>query len=197
MPNHLEYDVLQIDIGLTHDYDKCLIKSSTFYGYICVDDFCEWLFTEENRNTTVMAHNGAGYDFKFILQWCITKKHLLPSSFIRQGSRITYMTFEKYRLRFIDSYNFFMEPLKKLSETYKIDTLKGHFPHHFNTRQNQNYIGRIPSEAMFGAKNMMPDNYKEFHEWHKQQLHITDWNFKEELIKYCRADVELLSKAVL
>jgi hypothetical protein len=37
-----------------------------FYGYNCVDDFCEWLFTEENRNTTVMAHNGAGYDFKFI-----------------------------------------------------------------------------------------------------------------------------------
>ena len=45
-----------------------------------------------------------------------------------------------------------MEPLKKLSETYKIDTLKGHFPHPFNTRQNQNYIGRIPSESMFGAK---------------------------------------------
>jgi len=72
MPNHLEYDVLQIDTGLTHDYDKCLIKSSNFYDYNCVDDFCEWLFTEENRNTTVMAHNGAGYDFKFILQWCIT-----------------------------------------------------------------------------------------------------------------------------
>ena len=41
MPNRLEYDVLRIDIGLTHDYDKCLIKSSNFYDYNCVDDFCE------------------------------------------------------------------------------------------------------------------------------------------------------------
>ena len=43
----------------------------------------------------------------------------------------------------------------------------------------------------------MPDNYKEFHEWHKQQLHITDWNFIEELITCCLAEIELLSKAVL
>ena len=116
-PNHLEYDVLQIDEEMTHEYDKCLITSSSFYGYNCVDDFCEWLFTEANRNTTVMAHNGAGYDFKFILHWRITKKHLLPSSFIRQGSRITYRTFQKYRMRFVVSYNFFMESLKKLPET--------------------------------------------------------------------------------
>ena len=75
-----------------------------------------------------------------------------------------------------------MEPFRKLSETYQIDTLKGHFPHHFDTRENQQYIGRIPSEAMLGAKNMMPDNYKEFHEWHEHQLHRTDWKFKEDVV---------------
>ena len=58
------------------------------------------------------------------------------------------------------------------------------------------YIGRIPSEAMIGARNMMPDKHKELHEWHQQQLLITDWNFEGELIKYCRADVELLSKGI-
>ena len=129
-----------------------------------------------------MAQNGAGYDFTFILQRCITKKHLLPSCCIRQGSRITYMSVEKYRLRFVDCYNFLMDPSKKLSEAYQIDTSKRHFPHHFNTRENQHYIGRIPSEAMFGAKKMMPDNYKEFYERHQQVLHRTDWNFKEKSI---------------
>ena len=39
--------------------------------------------------------------------------------------------------------------------------------------------------------------YNEFKEWHDNQLAITDWNFKDELIKYCRADVELLSKTIL
>ena len=105
-PNHVEYDLLQIDEELTHDYENCLIKTSNFSGYNCADEFCEWLFTEDNYNTTVIAHNGAGYDNKFILKWCITKKGLLPSSFIRQGSRITYMSFEKFRIRFVDSYIF-------------------------------------------------------------------------------------------
>ena len=45
---------------------------------------------------------------------------------------------------------------------------------------------------------MSPEDYKnDFLPWYKEQAHVTDWNFKDELIKYCRADVELLSKAVL
>ena len=45
---------------------------------------------------------------------------------------------------------------------------------------------------------MMPDAYnKDFKPWYDKQLKITNWNFKEEMKKYCRADVELLSKTVL
>ena len=45
---------------------------------------------------------------------------------------------------------------------------------------------------------MNPEEYdKYFKPWYDQQKHITDWNVKTELIKYCRADVELLSKTVL
>ena len=65
----------------------------------------------------------------------------------------TYMTFSKYQIRFIDSYLFMVEPLKNLSDTYNIDTLKGYFPHHFNINENQNYIGEIPSAENFGVKN--------------------------------------------
>ena len=54
---------------------------------------------------TVIAHSGAGYDNKFILQYCLTKG-IVPSAFIRQGSRITYMIFKRFRIRFIDSYHF-------------------------------------------------------------------------------------------
>ena len=45
---------------------------------------------------------------------------------------------------------------------------------------------------------MMPEEYdKHFKPWYDQQKDITDWSFKDELIKYCRADVELLSKTIL
>ena len=196
-PNHVEIDVLRIDSKLTHNYEDCLIDSFGINGYGCEAKFCDWLFTEENKNSTVIAHNGAGYDNKFILQYCLFKG-LTPSSFIRQGSRITYMRFEKFNIRFIDSIHFFLQPLRKLSTTYNINTIKGHFPHLFNRPENQNYIGCIPDEKMFGVKNMSPEEYeKEFKPWYNQQKDVTNWNFKKEFIKYCRADVELLSKTVL
>jgi hypothetical protein len=125
------------------------------------------------------------------------------------------MSFRKYNIRFVDSFNFFMCRLKDLSKTFDIDTLKGHFPHHFNTEENQTYIGKIPDEEMFGASAMSVEDYisvkhllvdgikscnlefSGFLPWYRQQKETTDWNFKEELIRYCRADVELLGKAVL
>ena len=87
--------------------------------------------------------------------------------------------------------------MKNLTKTFNIDTIKGYFPHHFNRPENQEYIGKLPSKEAYGYKNMMPKSVKYFNEWYEQQTSITDWNFKTELIRYCRADVELLSKSVL
>ena len=200
-PNHVEIDVLEVDEGTTHTYDNCLVYSFNFSGYGCQNVFFDWLFTENNMGSTVIAPNGAGYDNKFILQYCLNKG-LIPSAFIRQGSRITYMSFKNYHISFIDSLHSFLQPLKKLSSTYNIDTLKGyfphHFPHHFNKPENQNYVGKIPDEKEYGVKNMMVDEYeKDFKPWYNQQPSITDWSFKKEMKTYCRADVELLSKTVL
>ena len=94
-------------------------------------------------------------------------KGIVPSAFIRQGSRITYMSFKRFRIRFIDSYHFLLQPLKNLSATYDIDTIKGHFRHKFNKIENQNYVGKIPDESEFGVKNMMPNDYdNDFKPWY-------------------------------
>ena len=128
------------------------------------------------------------------LKWCISKS-LRPNTYICQGSHITLMRFEKYNLTFKDSLNLFLSPLAALSKTYGIDTVKGFFPHHFNTIENQNYIGNIPSEEQFGVKNMDPEIYKKI-PWY-ESVKNEAWNFKEEFVKYCVADVVLLAKAVL
>jgi hypothetical protein len=108
------------------------------------------------------------------------------------------MAFRKYKLRFVDTLHFFLEPLSKVSSTYNIDTIKGFFPHMFNSPENQNYIGSMPDEDMYGAKNMNATTYqKNFKPWYDGEKHRGNWDFKEEMIKYCRADVEVLSKAVL
>ena len=168
-----------------------------------MNDFCNWLFDEKNKHSTVFAHNAAGYDNKFVIKWCL-EKCLPPNTYIRQGNRITLMTFKKFNLRFIDSYHFFLQPLKGLSKTYGLDTVKGYFPHHFNRPENQNYIGPIPPMEQFGHLNMMnstgEDDYEGSYEcflaWYDEQKGST-WDFKEQMALYCEADVVLLAKAIL
>ena len=196
-PNHVDADVLTI--GETHGYDDCKHGTFTYSGYDVVNKFCDWLFTSKHSHSTVVAHNQAGYDGRFILQWRLNEG-LHPSKFIRQGSRIMYMEFVKIHIRFVDSLHFFLEPLTNLSSTYTIDTLKGFFPHFFNTPGNRNYISKVPSEGMYGVRHMDADTYdKKFKPWYKQVVaeNQSDWGFRDAMVKYCRADVELLSKAVL
>ena len=122
------------------------------------------------------------------------------------------MKFKKNNIRFIDSLHFLLKPLRDLPKIFNIaDCEKGYFPFLFNTLENANYIGTIPSEEMFGAKNMMPDDYEKisyekdgitiksrsgFLPWYEVQSGST-WNLKEELVKYCRDDVKVLSKSIL
>ena len=49
-------------------------------------------------------------------------------------------------------------------------TVKGNLPHHFNTRENQNYVGPIPEARMLGEHKGQSD-YDDFHKWHKEQEH--------------------------
>ena len=129
------------------------------------------------------AHNQAGYDAKFLLQWCI-KHEMLPDKYIQQGSGITYMYFYKFKLRFVDTYKFFLSPLADLSKTYGIDTVKGYFPHHFNTPENQNYVGRYPSIEMHGPKNMFPKTNADFTKWY-DTVKNNKFDFALEFKKYC------------
>ena len=196
MPNHVEEDVLQVDKN-NNTYEDCLTNTFRHNGYDAVEKLCDWLFTAENYNSTVIAHNQGGYDGRFILQYCL-KRGLHPTQYIRQGSRIMYMAFKKHRLRFVDSLHFFLEPLHKLSATYNIDTKKGFFPHHFNRPGNQNYVGEVPSEDTYGIKSMDADTYnKKFKPWNDEVKSKPNWDFKHEMTSYCKADVELLSESVL
>ena len=196
--NHVEADVLVIGSGeQAHNYDECLKETFSHNGYDAVNKFCNWLFTDKHRNSTVIAHNQAGYDGRFILQWCL-KMSMKPDKFIRQGNRIMYMSFKKLSIRFVDSMHFFLEGLRGLSKSYGIDTLKGDFPHKFNKPENQDYVGPIPDEGYYGVDNMSSKAYESFKPWHEEQVtNNVVWDFQDEIQKYCRADTELLSKSVL
>ena len=44
-------------------------RGMDFQGDNTRNEFCEWLFTTEHANCTVMAHNFQGYDSYFVLQY--------------------------------------------------------------------------------------------------------------------------------
>ena len=100
-------------------------------------------------------------------------------------------------MRSIDSSTFVARPLRDFPEVFGIiEDVKGYFPHHVNTPESQSYIGPIPDKHFYGPESMNPKINKAFKEWYDKQRDIL-FNFKEEMIKYCRSDVEVLARGVL
>ena len=63
-PNLCEVTIL--NVSNDHDYRHSKGQQLSFEGYNCANDFCNWLFSEENSDSTVFAHNQSGYDAKFL-----------------------------------------------------------------------------------------------------------------------------------
>ena len=91
----------------------------------------------------------------FILQYLCeqgVKYHV-----IMRGAKVPSLTVEMFNIRFIDSLNFFPMKLTNLPKTFGIEELaKGHFPHLFNKKENENYEGPIPPAPYYNPNGMMP-----------------------------------------
>lgn len=101
-------------------------------------------------------------------------------------------------MRFLDSINFLPMALADLPDVFGItEFTKGHFPHFFNRKENQ-YIQlpRLPLIHYYHPEGMKPDKRKSFLQWY--DAHKNDnFVFQEEVLKYCRSDVDILRKCCL
>ena len=108
-------------------------------------------------------------------------------------------------IRFIDSLSFFQQPLSDLPNSFGFGdhVVKGFFPHLFNKEENYEYNDVIPDIDYFGIKYMKPKKAKDCEDWHKEERakHRSDstykYNFKNELIKYCKNDVKILTMSIM
>ena len=75
---------------------------------------------------------------------------------------------------------------------------KGFFPRHFNKWNNVEYSGTIPHRAFFGPDEMMLGRRSEFESWYDERVG-EGYRFvmRDELLKYCRSDVEILMEGCL
>ena len=165
-----------------------------FRGPNTRDDFCNWLFSGDLHGAVCIAHNLKGYDAYFILQYLYDNK-ILPN-LILNGAKVMSIEIPEAKIKFIDSLNFLTMPLAKLPEAFGLSELsKGFFPHLFNTKENRLYIGEIPDVSFYDPDGMTPEERKKFLLWHAdQKKRQVVFNMQEELLKYCRLDVNILRK---
>ena len=183
-----------------------------------IDDFCHWLIHKRHKNHTVIAHYGKGYDFQFILNYCIQSN--IKHKAIYDGSKIMYLeVLHGLHLRFIDSFNFMAMPLKDMPSTFELTELKkGYFPHLFNTQDHARYRGDMPPIKDYHMEAMSVVDQEKFLSWYKLQkdqyqtkvkfwevLHQIDYKLpkpveydhQKEILAYCTSDVDILRRACL
>ena len=186
----------------SHHPNLCVVHDeegevALFQGEDTVKQFCEWLFTERHKGCIVVAHNFQGYDGYFIAQHLI--QNAIHYDSIYNGAKILTLKVTSWDIKFIDSLNFIPMALAKFPKTFGQDELcKGYFPHFFNKDENQNYVGPIPCKDDYGVNFMKPQERDAFIAWHDEQVaNNYRFDFREEIIKYCRSDVDILRKCCL
>ena len=79
------------------------------------------------------------------------------------------MELEEAEIKFRDSLNFLPMPLKALPKTFGLTELKkGYFPHFFNRKENQTYVGPLPPVEDYDPHNMSTKERQEFLTWYNQ-----------------------------
>ena len=194
-----ERGIHEVNLCVVYDEEK---EVATFRGKNTVRDFCTWLFTPEHDKSIVIAHNFQGYDSYPILNHL--NQQAIPYDVIYNGAKcmtLTTKTKQKRKqfaieIKFIDSLNFIPMALARFPKTFGQDELcKGYFPHYFNKDENQEYVGPIPCQDDYGANYMKPEAREKFMVWHQEQVENNYvFDFRQEILKYCRSDVDILAE---
>ncbi|XP_041350680.1 uncharacterized protein LOC121369694 [Gigantopelta aegis] len=171
--------------------NTCGFRQVIFQGDGAHIQFGQWLFRDNHKGFTAVAHNNKAYDAYFILEYMIDQS-MYPQKIIYNGSKIMYLQLERgLNIRIIDSLNFLPMKLAALPKSFGLTELKkGYFPHYFNTRGNQNYHGPFPDPETYGVNYMSSKERTEFLKWHAEQQGMFD--FQREMKDYCMSDVTVL-----
>ena len=189
-----EQHIANLLVAETEDDDQPM----RFPGPYCTRDFLEWLDTltlNDTRQVNVLAHNFQGYDGYFVVQQYHSDNRIVQQ--LRNGCKLLEVKHD--RIRFIDSLSFFQMPLSAFPKTFGLTELKrGYFPHKFNIRDHQTYVGIVPALDYYMPETMSPEGKQALEKWHQEQREKeVVFDFQKELVEYCESDVRLLKQGCL
>ena len=105
-----------------------------------------------------------------------------------------------YKIRCIDSINWFGMSLDKLPKTFglNLEAGKGMFPHLMNSKQYWNYIGEMPDIKFYAPNNLSTEKREKLINWHREMKESNYvFDFQKEISKYCEQDVNILRLSCL
>lgn len=162
-----------------------------YFGDSCLEMFITFMIGHNNGYNICVAHNASGYDTQLISEQASLMK--VKKKAITSGLKFTQLQIGNSFFR--DSMLHLQGSLASLAKNFNLQMMKGYFPHLFNVEGNYDYVGDIPNERffdlVFSAKKESDVNA--FREWYDERKQ-RPWCFKEELIKYCKNDVEILAQ---
>lgn len=124
------------------------------------------------------------FDGQFIMAWLLdqgTAPEVVPN-----GSMLMTIYHHALDIRIIDSLNFLPMALSKLPPSFGLTELKkGYFPHFFNSRENQTYVGPLPDAHFYSPDTMTSAGRQTFMTWHEQHKDC-EFDFQKEMLDYCR-----------
>lgn len=164
--------------------------------------FVQWLKSHccarVDLNFAFLAHNLKGYDGRLTLAKLFNLQDTADAGLITDmiwvGAKI--QTFKWGNINFRDSLLHVQQALASFPKIFGLQEMhKGFFPYKFNIPENQNYIGPIPHLKYFEPDMKSVSGRKELLEWYNDQQG-TEYNFKQELEKYCISDVDILAQSM-
>jgi hypothetical protein len=149
-----------------------------------IDDIC----IRKYRNYKIYLHNFSKFDGYFLVKYLAKLGTCDP--IIHKGKIISLkFNYNNYNITFKDSYLLLPSSLRKLSNSFSVESHKGIFPYRF---MDTNYIGVVPFFKYF--KGVKKKEYISYKKSFKNKV----WNFRIEAIKYCELDCvslfQILSK---
>ena len=100
-------------------------------------------------------------------------------------------------IKVIDSFNHLPMSLSKLPQAFGLSELKkGYFPYMFNTLNNQNCVGSYPDVKLYSPELMSSEHRTTFLIWYAGKKDDV-FDFKQEMLDYCRSDVDILRRACM
>lgn len=187
---------------------KCLENDINFCEYCgvrihiikknnCIQNFFEYVLNirKAYKQVIIIAHNGSGFDHQFVLNYAITKTQIVPELIMR-GSKIIMM--KLFNVKFLDSMNYFPMALSMLPKAFDLpaEFKKGYFPHLFNTKENENYVGALPDVKFYSPDTMKENERANFLKWYQEHQH-EEFNMQRDIVDYCISDVKILTLACL